>query len=66
MTDGRRLLLLALARTSIRYMALRCRVTEAAIYHWSAGHNRPGPRARRALEKNYEIPTGSWFTYQSR
>ena len=63
MTEGRRLLLLALARTTVRYMALRLGVSVDAVYHWRAGHNRPGPRPRKLLEKIYGIPSSSWFSY---
>jgi hypothetical protein len=63
MTEGRRLLLLALARTKIRYMARRCRVTENAVYNWRSGHFVPGPRCRNLLEKIYGIPADTWFSY---
>ncbi len=63
MTEGRRLLLLALARTTIRYMARRLGVSADAVYHWRAGHNRPGPRPRKLLENIYGIPASGWTTY---
>ncbi len=60
MTEGRHLLLVVLTRTSVRHVALRCRVTVGAVYNWLAGRNSPGPRARRALLLSYGIPPESW------
>jgi transcriptional regulator with XRE-family HTH domain len=60
MTEGRRLLLLALARTSIRYMAARCRVKPSTVYNWRSGQSIPSRRARLLLRDNYGIPPQSW------
>jgi len=60
MTRGRRLLLLVLRRTTVAHVACRCRVTRGAVYHWLAGRNGPGPRARRVLRDSYGIPAYSW------
>jgi transcriptional regulator with XRE-family HTH domain len=59
-TEGRRLLLAVLRRTTVEYVARRCRVTPDAVYRWTSGLNNPGPRARRSLHDNYQIPLESW------
>jgi transcriptional regulator with XRE-family HTH domain len=64
MTEGRRLLLAVLSRTTAEYVARRCRVTRGAVYQWTSGRNNPGPRARRALHHSYQIPPESWSPYR--
>jgi transcriptional regulator with XRE-family HTH domain len=64
MTEGRRLLLAVLQRTTVEYVARRCRVTPGAVYQWTSGNNNPGPRARRALHDSYQIPVESWRSYR--
>lgn len=60
MTEGRRLLLLVLQRTTGRDVAARCRVTPCRVSAWISGRTKPSPAARAALERNYEIPPPSW------
>lgn len=60
MTEGRRLLLLVLQRTTGRSVASRCRVTATRVSAWASGRTKPSPEARLLLEQNYTIPPATW------
>ena len=62
MTEGRRLLLALLQRTTARRVAARCSVSASTVSRWAAGATLPNERARRALAgaSSYGIPAESW------
>lgn len=64
MSEGRKLLLAVLERTSVLFVAARCGVTIGAVKHWRAGRNGPGPRSKRELFRSYGIPIDSWGKYE--
>lgn len=57
---GRVALLKVLQRTRVEFVAARCRVSEKAVYKWTAGRRTPAARTRRLLEENYRIRAEWW------
>lgn len=59
-SQGRRLLLAVLQRTSAREVAARCRVAHSCVSEWSSGDAAPSQRPRLSLAEIYGIPRDAW------
>jgi transcriptional regulator with XRE-family HTH domain len=60
-TRGRLALLGVLQRTSAAEVAVRCRVSVAAVSKWANGQARPRPEHRELLQAGFRIAPHCWL-----
>jgi len=60
-TRGRVALLGVLQRTSATEVAVRCRVSVAAVSKWASGQALPRPEHRELLEAGFRIAPDCWL-----
>jgi hypothetical protein len=63
MSEGRQKLLQVLNRTTVRYLAARCQVSQNAVYNWVSGRHSPKDLQKKYLFQIYDIPLESWNSY---
>lgn len=61
-TEGRRLLLVVLAKNTEHSVATSVKASQQAVSSWKKGSSRPETHFRDALERVYGIPRDSWLT----